>query len=578
LVDGGVMLGRGDMVAGYRIESLIGAGGMATVYRAEQVSLGRPVALKLLSPQLGRDEAFRERFRREGKHAAALHHANVVTIFDSGESNGQLFMAMQLIEGSTLAELLATETLSADETVALLGPIGEALDAAHALGLVHRDVKPQNILLGQGDHPYLADFGIAKTSTSSSALTATGGFVGSLNYAAPEQICGEPVTAAVDVYAFTAVLYQCLTGQVPYVRETDASVMYAHLNDPPPSLPEESPQAQELNQIIACGMAKDPADRYADASHVIAETATLLDRLDAGTRNATPLFPLDAATRTRLAETRKRDQPTPSPSTRSARTAPLRPRAPSPSGRDRASTVTTAPRTRALPRRSALLAAIVTVAAVVALAVVLATSRSPSSHAAAKASASKRPSSATATGTGTGTTKASNPPSQKSAATGTVSTGGSGTPSTAGAAPAALETASPPGGAYSILAPSNWSYSESSSADQITGVWSGSSPTEKLQVTLSSCATCATSAGNASARAVGLPPGTVSSFDINRLALGYQAYASGNSTPDNGVIVVTRQGAVTTGYAQVDLWLASDLHSKATQILNSFSLLRAAER
>jgi len=576
LANKGAMPGVGDMVAGYRIDSMIGAGGMATVYRAEQVSLGRQVALKLLSPQLGRDEQFRERFRREGRHAAALHHAHVVTIFDSGEADGQLFMAMQLVEGSTLAETLGREPLSADETVALLRPIGSALDAAHDLGLVHRDVKPQNILLDHSNHPYLADFGIAKTSTSSAALTATGGFVGSLNYAAPEQICGDPVTAAADVYAFTAVLYQCLTGQVPYVRETDASVMYAHLNDPPPRLPDDSPQASELNRIIACGMAKSPADRYASAGEAIGDAVALIDRLDAGTRHASPLFPLGATTRAPAADTGE-DAPRRSTRTagtvRSGATRPQPPRPPSPTVPQGASSATAAAPTQLLARRRrrpwTLLAAAVGVAAVAGLVLALTVTGSPSSHAAGKSSSYNR----LTTSAGTTTTSQSSQTTSSS----TAATGQSGaTATTSSGSPASLETVSPPGGGYSILAPSNWSYRESASSEETTDVWSGSNEQEKLQVALSSCAACATSNGKPSARAVGLPSGTISSFNINQLAVGYQAYVNGNPNPDNGVIVVTRQGSLTTGYAQADLWLPSSQHTTATRILDSFSLLAAA--
>jgi serine/threonine protein kinase len=286
------MLGRGDTLAGYRIDDVIGMGGMAIVYRAEQVSLGRAVALKVLSPQLSRDEEFRERFRREGKHAAALHHPNVVTIFDSGEADGRLFLAMLLVEGTTLAEKMSSERLSADETLSVLAPIASALDAAHALGLVHRDVKPQNILLDRGARPYLADFGIAKGSAATAGLTATGGFVGSLNYAAPEQIRGEPATAATDVYALAAVLYQCLTGQVPYPRDTDASVMYAQLHEPPPRLPNRWPQAGELSNVIARGLAKQPSDRYPEAGQLMEDAAALIAGMPGSLHAASPPFPM----------------------------------------------------------------------------------------------------------------------------------------------------------------------------------------------------------------------------------------------------------------------------------------------
>jgi serine/threonine protein kinase len=283
------ILSPGDSLGGFQIVNVIGFGGMAVVYRAEQISLGRPVALKVLSPQLSGDREFRERFRREGKHVAALEHPNIVTIYDSGEDDGRLYLAMRLIEGSTLGERMHEQGLSADETIAILRPIANALDVAHDARLVHRDVKPHNILLSQEGHPYLADFGVAK-GPQTHGLTATGGFVGSLNYAAPEQILGQPVTAAGDVYALTAVLYQCLTGEVPYPRETDAGVMHAHLTDPPPALPGGDKIEDVLSKVIARGMAKDPGQRFARAGDLLDAAVNTLDGLPAERRREIPTF------------------------------------------------------------------------------------------------------------------------------------------------------------------------------------------------------------------------------------------------------------------------------------------------
>ena len=261
-----VILPSGEALGGYRIREAIGVGGMAIVYRAEQLSLNREVALKVLSLELGKDEVFSERFRREGMHVARLDHPNVIPIYDAGEDKGRLFLAMRLVEGMTLAERMRAEPLSAEETLHILEPIAGGLDAAHATGLVHRDVKPQNILLTERGHPYLTDFGVAKR-VESAGLTATGGFVGSFHYAAPEQVLGKPTSPATDIYALAAVLYQCLTGAVPYARYTDAGVLFAHVNEPPPRL---SPtEAREFNDVIERGMAKDPVDRYASAGDLI---------------------------------------------------------------------------------------------------------------------------------------------------------------------------------------------------------------------------------------------------------------------------------------------------------------------
>jgi predicted Ser/Thr protein kinase len=284
------LLRSGDVIGGFRIDDVIGVGGMAIVYRAEQVSLGRPVALKVLSSRLTSDTVFRERFRREGTHAAALEHPNIVPVYDSGEQDGNLYIAMRLVEGTNLAELIQTRGVTADQTIELLRPIASALDTAHASGLIHRDVKPQNILITSKGHPYLADFGVAKGSNTQ-GLTATGGFVGSVNYASPEQIRGLTLTAASDVYALTAVLYQCLTGEVPFPRETDAGVMHAHLNDPPPSLPTLTGADSDFHTVLARGMAKDPGARYGHAGDLINAAALSVGRLPIAKRTSVPAFP-----------------------------------------------------------------------------------------------------------------------------------------------------------------------------------------------------------------------------------------------------------------------------------------------
>jgi serine/threonine protein kinase len=284
------LLRPGDMLGGFRIDDVIGIGGMAIVYRAEQVSLGRAVALKVLSSKLTNDTVFRERFRREGTHAATLEHPNIVPVYDSGEQDGHLYLAMRLVDGTSLAELLVTRGLTADQAIDLLRPIASALDTAHATGLIHRDVKPQNILVTAKGHPYLADFGVAKGSNTE-GLTATGGFVGSVNYASPEQIRGLTLTPASDIYALTAVLYQCLTGAVPYPRETDAGIMHAHLTEPPPTLPALAGADSDFHTVLARGMAKDAGARYGHAGDLINAAALSVGRLPVQMRKAIPAFP-----------------------------------------------------------------------------------------------------------------------------------------------------------------------------------------------------------------------------------------------------------------------------------------------
>lgn len=566
------------MLAAYRIEDIIGIGGMGIVYRAEQVALGRRVALKVLSPTLSHDRTFRERFRREGAQAASLTHPNVVTIFDSGEVDGTLFLAMMLVEGSTLADRLAGAPLAIEETLRLLEPIAGALDAAHTRGIVHRDVKPQNVLIDRAGTPFLADFGIAKTPLAGVALTATKDFLGSVNYMAPEQIRGETVAPSADVYALAAIVFQCLTGTVPFPRENETATMHAHLHDPPPTVPEGTPAREQLNAVFARGLAKDPSFRPASARGLVGALAQLRA---AGAVTGERHHPAALDDVARLPSTHDDE-----------RDAGLQAAAPTQADRRRPSeseaAATVVPRPRRLsPGRVG--AALVLVVALAGAGVALVARTSGTQRARPASDRSREPKRAGTTASG-GAKPPAVSPSTTSPSTGTVASsstatvaGRSGAGKGAKTSPKAtasslgpLEAAGPPAGSYSILVPSNWTYyAENSPEGTTTDVWTGSDPAEKLQVFTSTCATCAESGGAANPHAIPLPQGTVSSFEINPLAIGFQAYTSGDSDPDNGVVVVTMQGTTTTGYAQAEVWLPASLHATATKMLDSFSLLQA---
>jgi predicted Ser/Thr protein kinase len=273
----------GTVVAGYRIDSVLGRGGMSVVYLAEHLRLSRKAALKVLSSALAEDEAFRERFVQESKRAAELEHPNVIPIYDAGEvqegdASGLLYIAMRHVEGSDLKELLARGgPLDVGRTLFLLEQVAAALDAAHARGLVHRDVKPANILVEPTDHVFLTDFGIAKQTTAP-GLTRTGIFVGTIDYAAPEQIEGGPLDGRTDVYALACVLYQCLTGRRPFERELELAVIQAHLTATPPIITDVRPDLPKpLDQVITKAMAKVKDERHATCTALIdaARTAVL---------------------------------------------------------------------------------------------------------------------------------------------------------------------------------------------------------------------------------------------------------------------------------------------------------------
>jgi serine/threonine-protein kinase len=259
----------GSEFGGYRLESLIGHGGMSIVYRARSLSLDRIVALKLLAPQLSEDEAFRERFLRESRMAAALDHPNVIPIFEAGEADGVFFIAMRYVEGLDLKSLLKREgPLPLDRTSSIISQVASALGAAHEKGLVHRDVKPANILIAsrygpeESDHVYLSDFGVVKHSASR-PLTQTGMFVGTAEYASPEQIEGKELDGRADVYALGCVLYECLTGDPAYDKDSEVALMYAHLLEPPPKVAEKRPDLPpEVDEVLGKGMAKQRDDRY----------------------------------------------------------------------------------------------------------------------------------------------------------------------------------------------------------------------------------------------------------------------------------------------------------------------------
>jgi hypothetical protein len=263
-------LARGEEFAGYRIDRRLGRGGMGILYLAVEPGLERRVALKLIAPEAAADDVFAKRFSEESRIAASIEHPNVVPIYAAGEERGVPYIAMRYVAGSDLGRRLATEgRLGSAEAVALVAQIGNGLDAIHAAGLVHRDVKPANVLLTGGDgepHAYITDFGVARNVATESGLTQTGRFVGTLDYVAPEQISGDPVDARVDVYALGCLLFKLLTGQVPFPREGEAARLYAHLNDPPPAPSLYAPEVgMALDDVVARAMSKQPGDRYPSA-------------------------------------------------------------------------------------------------------------------------------------------------------------------------------------------------------------------------------------------------------------------------------------------------------------------------
>jgi serine/threonine-protein kinase len=266
-------LSAGSEFGGYRIEDVIGRGGMAVVYRSTDLRLGRPVALKVIAPDLAQDKNFRARFERESHLAAAIDHPNVIPVFAAGEDQGLLFIAMRLVEGVDLRQLIQREgRLTPEHAASIVDQVAGALDAAHQGGLIHRDVKPGNVLLDNRDgreHAYLTDFGLTKPRAEREQLTQTGMFIGTLEYVAPEQVKGEEVDARTDVYSLGCVLFESLTGQVPFQGDRHVALLWAHMTEPPPhpsTLVPGLPAA--FDAVIDRALAKEPADRYASAGEL----------------------------------------------------------------------------------------------------------------------------------------------------------------------------------------------------------------------------------------------------------------------------------------------------------------------
>jgi serine/threonine protein kinase len=265
-IRGGSGLAPGSQFAGFRIERTLGHGGMGIVYLAYQARLDRLVALKVIRPELARDDHFRARFRSESRTAASIENPRVVTVFGAGEHDGLLYVAMQYIPGRDLDRVISARgPVAADEAADLIAQVADGLDAVHEAGLVHRDVKPANVLVGEpevfgdGQSAFLTDFGLAKLAASTSGLTATGEVIGTIDYMAPEQIEAGRVDARTDVYALGCVLFHAVTGRVPFPERESSSKMWAHINEPPPGV------GLGLDSVIRRAMAKEPAERFPSA-------------------------------------------------------------------------------------------------------------------------------------------------------------------------------------------------------------------------------------------------------------------------------------------------------------------------
>jgi YVTN family beta-propeller protein len=285
--DGGV--NAGVRVAGYRIEALVGRGGMGNVFRATDVRLGRPVALKVLSERLAEDRAFGERLLRESKLAASLDHPNVIPIYEAGEKDGHLFIAMRFVPGGDLRALLRREgVIDPARSIPIFSQIAEALDAGHRRGLVHRDVKPSNVLIdrdGGLEHCYLADFGLTQSTAHDGP--ADGQVLGTVDYVSPEQIRGDPIDGRADQYSLACLMFECLTGTLPHGQRSEVAALFAHLEEPIPKASERGaglPPA--VDPVLAQGMAKTPDDRFASCAELVGSAAAALGLSPAAPRRS----------------------------------------------------------------------------------------------------------------------------------------------------------------------------------------------------------------------------------------------------------------------------------------------------
>jgi serine/threonine-protein kinase len=320
----------GSVVAGCRLEGEIGRGGMGVVYRATDESLERTVALKLIAPELTTNPDFRERFKRESRLAASIEHPNVIPVYAAGETEELLYLVMRYIRGTDLRAVLETEgALEPARGARIVAQVASALAAAHRRGLIHRDVKPANVLIeheGETEHAYLTDFGIAR-DVGGTALTRTGMLVGTLDYIAPERLEDRPADGRSDIYALGCVLFETLTGRVPFPRDSDVAKMYAHMNEPVPSVREVRTEVPEpLARAAAKAMAKDPEDRFTTADDFAATLRAEATTLS-GARPAVPQDP------TALSPTRPVPPPASPPPPPAPQTPPPAPQTPPPAPR-----------------------------------------------------------------------------------------------------------------------------------------------------------------------------------------------------------------------------------------------------
>jgi serine/threonine-protein kinase len=280
----------GRVVAGYRIEERIGRGGMGLVYRAEHLNLRRRAAIKIIAPELAEASGFRERFNREARIAAALQHPNIVTVYDAGEEDGLLYLAMQYIEGSDLAAVLRSQgRLRPYRAIDVCRQVAAALDAAHSQGLIHRDVKPANVMI-EGRTAFLTDFGLTKRIEGTrTQLTKAGDVVGTIHYVAPEQIEGARVDARTDIYSLGCLLYHCLSGELPFARDTDVAVIYAHLSEDPPRLTSVRPELPGgLDAVVAKALEKAPERRFQSCADLMSAARAVIDAAGPLSDTATP--------------------------------------------------------------------------------------------------------------------------------------------------------------------------------------------------------------------------------------------------------------------------------------------------